>query len=249
LTRGLQRWDFTRGLAINADIPKLIEGATKKAAKAADDIREAGSKIGIGIAVLLFTAFYILVDQARLLAYIRGKIPGRYRELAEEVGNSIRNVIYGALYGTFVTQFIKAIVVLAMNIIWQVPLAVVLAILAFFLGFFPIVGSYIVYTPVAIYLILWRGDLVGGIVMFCVGFFGNTMFMSMYLRPKLAAERSHTLNFYWMFIALVTGVYTFGLVGVVIGPVLIAVLKSVFETVTGRPGLLDRLAAPEPAVD
>jgi predicted PurR-regulated permease PerM len=54
-----------------------------------------------------------------------------------------------------------------------------------------------------------------------------------------------------MFIALVTGVYTFGLVGVIIGPVLIAVLKAVFETVTGgnKPGLLDRLYASDHAAD
>jgi predicted PurR-regulated permease PerM len=247
LTHGLQRWRFTAGLAVNADVPLWIEKATKSIAKGADDIREAGSEIGIGLSVLLFTAFYILTDHARLLAYIRSKIHGRYRELADETGTSIRNVIYGALYGTFLTQGIKSVVVLLMNLIWHVPLAVVLAIIAFFLGFFPIVGSYIVYAPVSIYLILWRGDLVGGIIMFLVGFLGNTMFMSMYMRPKLAADRSHVLNFYWMFIALVTGVYTFGLVGIIIGPVLIAVLKAVFETVSGsnRPGILDRLYLPD----
>ncbi len=247
LTHGLQRWRFTSGLAISGDVPHWIEKASKSIAKGAEDIREAGSQISIGLSVLLFTAFYILTDHKRLIEYIRSKIHGRYRELADETGKSIRDVIYGALYGTFLTQAIKSVVVLLMNLIWHVPLAVVLAIMAFFLGFFPIVGSYIVYTPVALYLILWRGDLVGGVIMFLVGFLGNTMFMSMYLRPKLAAEKSHILNFYWMFIALVTGVYTFGLVGIIIGPVLIAVLKAVFETVSGanRPGILDRLYLPE----
>ena len=35
----------------------------------------------------------------------------------------------------------------------------------------------------------------------------NTVFISTYLRPKIAADRSRVLNFYWMFVALVTGVY------------------------------------------
>jgi len=42
------------------------------------------------------------------------------------------------------------------------------------------------------------------------------------------------LNFYWMFVALVTGVYTFGLAGILIGPILIGLLKAVVDTVTAR---------------
>ena len=60
----------------------------------------------------------------------------------------------------------------------------------------------------------------------------NTILISTYLRPKIAAAKAHVLNFYWMFFALVTGVYTFGLMGIIIGPVLIAVLKAVLDTLT-----------------
>ncbi len=77
-----------------------------------------------------------------------------------------------------------------------------LAIAAFFIGFLPVVGSWSVYVPVAIYL-----------------------------RPRIAAAKAGMLNFYWMFLALITGVYTFGLVRVIIGPILIGVLKAVFESV------------------
>ncbi len=47
----------------------------------------------------------------------------------------------------------------------------------------------------------------------------------------VAAAKAGMLNFYWMFLALITGVYTFGLVGIIIGPILIGVLKAVFESV------------------
>jgi len=46
----------------------------------------------------------------------------------------------------------------------------------------------------------------------------NTLFVSMYLRPKLAADRSRVLNFHWMFVGLVTEVYTSGLAGILLGP-------------------------------
>jgi predicted PurR-regulated permease PerM len=82
--------------------------------------------------------------------------------------------------------------------------------------------------------------------MLLVGFFVNTLFVSMYLRPKLAAERSRVLNFYWMFVGLVTGVYALGLPGLVLGPALIAVLKAVVDAIvapatwpTSEPDLED----------
>ena len=40
------------------------------------------------------------------------------------------------------------------------------------------------------------------------------------------------LNFYWMLVALVTGVYTFGLVGMLLGPMLIGLLKAIVDTIT-----------------
>jgi predicted PurR-regulated permease PerM len=70
--------------------------------------------------------------------------------------------------------------------------------------------------------------------MVLVGFLLNTLFISTYLRPKIAAERSGVLNFYWMFVALVTGVYTFGLAGILLGPILIGLLKAVVDSVTAH---------------
>jgi predicted PurR-regulated permease PerM len=73
--------------------------------------------------------------------------------------------------------------------------------------------------------------------------------MSMYLRPKLAAKKSRVLNFYWMFIGLVTGVYTFGIVGILLGPIVIGLLKAVFDTVTTQTSwrLLDSEGEPPAA--
>ena len=63
---------------------------------------------------------------------------------------------------------------------------------------------------------------------------GNTIIISTYLRPKIAAAKSKVLNFYWMFIALVTGVYTFGIMGIIIGPVLIAMLKAILDAISNE---------------
>ena len=145
---------------------------------------------------------------------------------------NVEGVLYGAIFATLVTQTVKSLVIFGMNIAFDVPLAAVLALLSFVIGFFPIVGSWSVYVPTAIWLAIFREAYVSAVLMLAIGFLGNTLFLSMYLRPKLAAEKSRVLNFYWMFIGLVTGVYTFGIVGILLGPIVIGLLKAVFDTVT-----------------
>ena len=232
LSIGLSRLPFGNRIHLEDELAQWVAAAGASSAKIADELSEAVDVWTIGVAVFLFTCFYVLTEHERIAAYIKSRVPGRYRDLTEPVARNISAVVYGVLYGTFLTQLLKSVVILAMNVIWQVPLAIVLAIASFFIGLLPVVGSWTVYTPVALYLMLWRGDIVGGVLMLVIGFVGNTLFLSMYMRPKIAAEKSEVLNFYWMFIALVTGVYTFGLLGIIIGPVLIAVLKAVLDSVT-----------------
>ena len=232
LNDGLQRTALGGRFEIRDRVPIWVERLAQGGTEIADEMRETIDVLLIGMAVFFFTTFYALTDHERLRSYITSRVPGRYRDLLEPVAHNIRAVIYGVLYGTFLTQLIKSALILALNLIWQVPLAVVLAIASFFIGLLPVVGSWTIYTPVAVYLMLWRGDMIGGVLMLLIGFLANTIFLSMYLRPKIAAQRSRVLNFYWMFIALVTGVYTFGLVGIIIGPVLIAVLKAILDTLS-----------------
>ena len=197
-----------------------------------------GAVVGFSIAatIFIFTAFYILMDADVLANWMRSKIPPRYAELRVALETSVSGVLYGAIYSTLVTQTLKSVMILAMNLVFGVPLAAVLAILSFIIGFFPIVGSWSVYVPTALWLLIFRGATVPAIVMLLVGFLGNTLFISMYLRPKLAADRSRVLNFYWMLVALVTGVYTFGLAGILIGPILIGMLKAIIDTVSATKG-------------
>jgi predicted PurR-regulated permease PerM len=236
LNEGLRRLAWFQHLELSEDISRWVAVAAASSGRIAEEIREAVDVLLIGVSVFLFTTFYVLTDHARIRQYIADRVPGRYRGLAVPVAAHIRAVVYGALYGTFITQLLKSAIILAMNLAWSVPLAVVLAIASFFIGLLPVVGSWTIYTPVAAYLILWRGDVVGGILMLFIGIVVNTLIISMYLRPRIAAQKAQVLNFYWMFIALITGVYTFGLMGIIIGPVLIAVLKAVFDTISETEG-------------
>jgi predicted PurR-regulated permease PerM len=197
-------------------------------------IREAVAELSVAITIFLLTAAYVFTDADSIVSYVRSKVPQRYDRLREALVTNVTGVLYGAIYSTLLTQGLKTLVIFLMNLAFGVPLAAVLAILSFIIGFFPIVGSWSVYVPVAAWLLVFRDSPVRAGLMVLVGFLLNTLFISTYLRPKIAAERSGVLNFYWMFVALVTGVYTFGLAGILLGPILIGLLKAVVDSVTAH---------------
>jgi predicted PurR-regulated permease PerM len=200
------------------------------------------SEFAVDASVFLFTAFYVLTRNDDIIAYLRGKVPNPYARFAERLEEHVQGVLYGAVYASLITQILKALIVLAMNLAFGVPLAVVLALLAFVIGFFPVVGSWAVYVPVAGYLLVFQNAPWKALAMLVIGFVSSTIVLSLIVRPKLAAEKSYVLNFYWMFIGLVAGVYTFGLPGLVLGPVIVGLLKAVFDTITGE---LDWMKTPK----
>jgi predicted PurR-regulated permease PerM len=199
------------------------------------ELRSVLAALAIAATIFVFTSYYVIVDASQIMTYVRARIPPRYAELARALESNVRGVLYGAIYSTFLTQTIKSLIILGMNLVFDVPLAVVLAILSFIVGFFPIVGSWSVYVPVAAWLAIFRDAPGQAIAMMTIGFFVNTVYITTFLRPKIAAERSRVLNFYWMLVALITGVYTFGIVGILLGPMLIGLLKAIMDTIMSAP--------------
>jgi predicted PurR-regulated permease PerM len=230
----VQRIPFLTSAKAASAIGGFIANATSYGTRLPLMVKSALSGFSISATIFLFTAFYILLEADKVGAYVASKIPPRYEELRRALDTNVRGVLYGAIYSTLLTQTLKSLIILGMNLVFGVPLAGALAVVSFIIGFFPIVGSWSVYIPVAIWLVVFRDAVTSALLMVVIGTLVNTVFISTYLRPKIAAERSGVLNFYWMFVALITGVYTFGLAGILIGPILIGLLKAIIDTVTAR---------------
>ena len=231
----LHRLPFLQTANTSAAVKNYVITASAYGTNLLSGIRGAITSLAVAATIFMFTAYYVMTDAERIMDYIRDRIPPRYGELSTALETNVRGVLYGAIYSTFLTQTIKSVIILAMNLAFHVPLAGVLAIISFIIGFFPIVGSWSVYVPVAGWLAVFQDSPGQGLAMVLIGFVVNTLYISTFLRPKIAADRSKVLNFYWMLVALITGVYTFGLVGILLGPMLIGLLKAILDTITSEP--------------
>ncbi len=231
----LRKLPFLQSANTGAAVKHYVLVASNYGTNILSSLRSTIASVAIAATIFVFTAFYVMGDADEIMDFIRSRIPPRYGELSTALESNVRGVLYGAIYSTFLTQTVKSLIILAMNVVFGVPLAGVLAILSFIIGFFPIVGSWSVYVPVAAWLAIFRDSPGKGLAMVLIGFFFNTLYISTFLRPKIAAQKSKVLNFYWMLVALITGVYTFGLVGILLGPMLIGLLKAIMDTILSQP--------------
>lgn len=95
-------------------------------------------------------------------------------------------------------------------------------------------GAWVVWGPAAIWLIL-TGRVVRGLLLAAIGF-AIVSGIDNLLRPVLLSERSE-MNGLLLFVSLLGGVAAFGTVGLVLGPVLMAVAVGLFEAYSSRPGV------------
>lgn len=219
------------GADADAAIERGLDRAAALATEVPDGAQDAIGAFAVAMAMFLFTAFYVLTQGGRIVDYLRDRVPARYAALAAHLERNAKGVLYGAIYATLVAQTVKALWLLVLLLAFGVPLPFTLAVLAFVIGFFPVVGTWTVYLPAAGWLLVFDGSPVEAAALVGLAFVVSTPLVTFYLRPKLAAERSHVLDFYWMFVGLIAGVYAFGIPGVVLGPVVVGLLKALLDVV------------------
>ena len=234
ISRSLSRYNLPLEYEeTRAALKSAFTEAVMRSGEALGEVRKKTALILTAATLFFFTVYYVLTQRLRLEAYIKLRVPGDFLPLYDKLAENVGGALRGAVWAVFIDQGVKAAVIFVCNLIFGVPLAVALALLAFITGFFPLVGIWIVYIPISIYLLVFRGDPTAAAVYFGIGT-ALTLFSSFFLRPMLAARETRTFNFYWMLVALVSGVYAFGVPGVVLGPAILGFAKAVMDTLVGE---------------
>lgn len=222
-----------------ADSPQLIVLAGKFLNWARGWLLSAAKAVGNGVAQVLFSAFlafFLLRDApelSRRLSIAVERLAGeRGQRLIKVAGDTVRGVIFGIL-GTALAQ---ALVAGLGFWIAGVPGVVLLSVLTFFFAVIPY-GPPLIWVPAAIWLI--TQDQIGmGVFMFIWGT-GVISMVDNFLRPFLISHGSKT-PFALVFCGVIGGALAFGLVGVFLGPILLAVGYRLIAEWTSQPVVLVR---------
>ncbi|MGC9309294.1 MAG: AI-2E family transporter [Candidatus Nanoarchaeia archaeon] len=175
--------------------------------------------------VFLFTFFFAVRDAEKLKKYVSGLSPFSYTT-EKKFMDEFRDITNAIIYGQVLIGILQGLALGVGLFILGVPKALILTVIAALVSIIPVLGSWLVYLPVGLFLII-SGSLFSGIALLLYG----TIFVSSidnFLRPILLSKRSK-IPLVIGVIGIIGGLYYFGIIGLVLGPLILAYVLIIVE--------------------
>lgn len=226
-----QYYDVSR-LASQEFIAERLKGVS--GAIASRTLGFVGGAVGFIVEVffVIFTMYYLFRDGERLRAAAYEMMP-LSDERAHEIFDRTGEVIGASVYGVLVIAVVQG--VLGGLAFWALglPSSLLWGVVMIFLSMIPMLGAFIVWVPAAIYLAL-TGEW-GKAIMLAV--WGALVIGSVdnFLRPKLVGERTR-LHELLVFFSVLGGLQVFGVLGIVLGPVIVAIAIALLDVLRHADG-------------
>jgi predicted PurR-regulated permease PerM len=183
----------------------------------------------VGFFIMIFVLFFLLRDGHAMVAGAVRMVPvepTRRGELQKYLGDVTRAVVYGSA----ATAVVQGAIVGISFAIAKLPSPVVFAVVGTIAAFLP-VGAAILMIPAAIYLAA-TGHWGGAIFIACAT--GVMWVSDNILRPLLAAHHAEVSTLA-IFIGAIGGVTAFGILGLIIGPVLLSFVVALARFAQEHP--------------
>jgi len=180
----------------------------------------------LGIFVMFFALFYIFKSGKNLSKKIISMVPiqEKHKELVLEKFSSL---VYGSFYTIVVVSILQSIFSLFIFILLKIPAPWFWALLVLIAGLLPFLGAAAVYIPIAIYL-FYMGSYAKAAILIIYGTLLLSIALDLFLKQRILSTKAkaHPLI---ILIGIIGGIQAFGLLGIILGPLILIILKIFFE--------------------
>ncbi|WP_460675776.1 AI-2E family transporter [Hymenobacter coalescens] len=180
------------------------------------------------VGLMLFTMYYLFMQETYFLLGLRRYLPFR-SETMTELGESLKNNVNANVLGQALVALVQGVLTGLTLLLFQVPDPLFWGVVAFFMAFLPVLGTPLVWGPAALYQFS-QGETGRAIGILLVGVV-VIINVDNLLRIVLA-KRMGDIHPLVTLVGLVLGVEIFGIIGLVVGPLLVSyflVLMEVFR--------------------
>ena len=201
--------------------------ATWGAALAGSTLLVVGGAVGavVQTGLVVFVLFYLFRDGERIQRAGSDLLPLNRRQMHDILGRT-RDVIEATIYGVLVISAIQG--TLGTVIFWMLglPSPLLWGVVMFFLSMIPMAGAFIVWAPAALYLAA-TGAYIQAVILVAWGVLviGS---IDNFLSPRLVGRRT-SLHELLIFFGVLGGLQVFGVLGVILGPVVVALTLALVE--------------------
>jgi predicted PurR-regulated permease PerM len=245
--RSLFAWVERLPLPIEIKLEDLREFAAQNLRQFGVSIAERAGTVAqnvLGVTISLFVtllaSFYLFRDGPALMQTVRDIAP-LDKDYLERLLAITENVLFASVLSSFAVAAVQGTLGGIAFWIVGIPGPALWGIVMMLASFIPLVGASIVWGPATIYF-LFSGDYLKAGILVAVGVFVIGTVDNI-LRPILISGRVE-LNGLLVLISVVGGIGAFGLLGIVLGPVLIAVAAAVVAAERERRSALSSSAGP-----
>ncbi len=180
------------------------------------------------LVVMFLAMFYLFRDGDDIMDRVRRTLPFEEEHRARVI-NDAHELIFASVLSSLATASVHGFVGGAMFAIVGIHAALFWGVMMAFFSMLPVVGSSIIWLPGAISLIA-EGHTARGVILIVVCA-GIIAIVENIMRPWLIGGRVQ-LSGLVIFISVLGGIGAFGVLGIVLGPIIVATTSSVLALYT-----------------
>ena len=180
----------------------------------------------VKIFFVIFTMYYLFRDGDRIVRALPEALPLN-KEQSEAIIARTNQVVSASVYGVVTIAALQGVLGGLAFWILGVPNPILWATVLAFICMIPIAGSFFVWLPASIYLLM-TGHWGKAIVLALWGLLVIST-IDNFLRPKLMRNQTK-LHELFVFFSVLGGISVFGLLGIVLGPVILAITLGLLQT-------------------
>jgi predicted PurR-regulated permease PerM len=237
LPSGLSR--YVRSETVGSQAEQVVMSAASNGATVLGHAVGVGSELVINFFLMLVAMYYFFLDGRRLYAEAVRLVPLDKRYI-RAFSREFADVAYAIVYGNTATAFVQGAVGLVGLLLVGVPHAAVWGAAMVIASLIPVVGTGLVWVPISL-LLLVSGKVGEGLFMAAWGALVVSS-IDNFVRPKLCGSRM-ALHPLLVFLSMFGGVAVFGMMGMLLGP-LIASLFMAMVRIYRRDFLLSCRRSP-----
>ncbi|MFA5173765.1 MAG: AI-2E family transporter [Candidatus Pacearchaeota archaeon] len=175
--------------------------------------------------VILFVFFFGLRDGEGVIQYLKTLSPFT-KETGEQFFKHFKEITYSVLVGQIVIGILQGILAGVGYYIFGVNNVIILTLLTILVSIIPFIGAWLVWVPIDIYLFS-AGDTGAALGLFIYGLVVVSTIDNI-LRPLIISRRTKISSAIVM-IGMIGGLFVFGVLGLIIGPLILAYVLLVLE--------------------
>ncbi|MFH1237840.1 MAG: AI-2E family transporter [archaeon] len=185
--------------------------------------------------VFLFVFYFTIKDLDHLKEYLSSLSPFS-KQTGKKFMEEFKGITNAIVFGQILIGIIQGLALGICLFFFGIPKALVLTFLACIVSIIPVLGSWLVWLPVGVVLVV-TGQTFSGIFILLYGTFFVSIIDNV-LRPYFLSRNSN-LPIALSIIGTIGGLYFFGIAGLILGPLILAYVVIIIEFY--RQGKLNEL--------